>query len=258
MIGNGGKTMIGRQARKTATATGTGKPGGLLRISKATQKGQPLKWFYTLERPGALGAPQEVAGDNDDWELAARPAQETEEQRTVREYLEPKITPQVQGSVATWLQENEPVKAAVSVAINMSDELFTDGKLMYLWTSGAADCVAVAAYSKAYGKAYLIHADRTSTGKVINGVRSLGDDVVVYLSNMYMKSAEMASQTGTVKDIVMDLSRAGINAVACYGTGYLAINGRTGEVLSWLPKPRPDPMDKKAMLKEQEELDNPK
>jgi hypothetical protein len=121
----------------------------------------------------------------------------------------------------------------------MDNQLTTEGQFKYLWSGGAADCVIVAIFSKKLKIAYLTHATRNSSGALGAVVDRMGLGAKVYLSCAYFGyGVEQASAQGTVQEIVGDLMREQAKVVACYGTGSLAINGRTGAVLSHFPKPR--------------------
>jgi hypothetical protein len=68
MIGSGGTSLKGSQARLKATETRP-KPGQPGKITQAVQTGSPLKWVYTVEWGSWLT--KQVAEDDDAYELVA-------------------------------------------------------------------------------------------------------------------------------------------------------------------------------------------
>ena len=208
-----------------------GPKGAPWKITKTAIKNGLLQ--YTVEWQGGLIS-KDVMEDDTEWHPANPPQLNPREQKTFN-YISTRIAQPVVGTVASWIQPNESADTAVSKGLKMTEEATTNDTLKYLWTGGAADCVAVGGYNN--NVAYLTHADRSSVGSAVQNVLALGNGVQVYLSNqMVQYGAQTAATSGMLQDIVEDLQKNNINA-AIYGTGRLALNGSTGAVLSQFPNP---------------------
>jgi hypothetical protein len=235
MIGDGGLALVGQFARRRGS--GSGKPGGAIKITGAAQDPTTRRWTYTVLVGGMF--PKPVAGDDDAWELHAAPQASPAELRA-RAAISARLARPAVGQVEGWVRDDEKAAEAISACVKMDSTAETGGALQYLWTAGAADCVAVAAYCAADGgRAVLEHATRSSCGNAAAFANTAGLGGRVYLASQYFRlGADAAAGQATVREIVLDLLDNGCNLVACYRSTRLAVNGRTGAVLSQFPMPK--------------------
>jgi hypothetical protein len=180
------------------------------------------------------GLQQQDVYEDAPWDLVAVATNPVE--LAVAQYIQPKISNPVIGDVAAWLQKGETPTEAISPCIEMNQEKYSDSTTNYPW-SGGADCIIVVAYHNR--RAYVTHATRVSCGNLVSGINNVGPQSKVYLSSQYFRlGAQSASEAGTVQDVISALQKSNFNVVAIYGSGQLAINARTGAVLSQFRKPR--------------------
>jgi hypothetical protein len=243
MIGNGGISLVGRKARKRQLiqrAAGGSLPPVLKpaapRVIKAAIFEQG-RWKYTLDMAG-LGDTA-VFGDDDNWELLEQTVDP--EQAALAQYIRTKVRPDVSGSITDWLQHGETAAVAIASGVAMNQSKLagpgggikqTDGA-MYLWSGGAADCIIVAVYSQANEMCQLTHATQLNRDDALELARRL-PDARIYLSSTKFANPDQAADSTVVKGIVGDCKKESDQkkVVAFYNSGKLAINGRTGAVLS--------------------------
>ncbi len=220
-IGDGGAENIGKFVQK--------KPSKVpWKIIAAVHK--DAGWEYEIDFRGL--AQKKVMGTDDDYEIMVPQVDPKAEK--VKPYIVGSKKAPVEGDVKNWIADDED-DGAISKCIMMNEELKSNEQIKYLWSGGAADCIIVSAYNN--GEAYMTHATRVSAGSVADIVKGFGGSV--YLSSQYFGlDPESAADAGTVQEIVGELVDKKVAITAMYGTGRLAINSKTGAVLSKFINPK--------------------
>jgi hypothetical protein len=227
MIGPGGLTLIGKWAAKQ-------QKGAPWEIKGAKQSGFPPKWQYTLDMRGLMQ--MTVAEDDSDWALIT-PKVDPQELE-LQNFIAARLAPDIKGDVNGWAVADEN-RFKISPCIKMDAGVFSDDETKYLWSGGAADCVIVGAHSVLQKRGYVMHTTRNTAADAGEQLMSLETDRKVYLASKYFSyGALQAAQAGTVQQVVAALKAKGIDIVNCYGSGRLAVNSVTGEILTEFCNPQ--------------------
>ena len=220
MIGNGGDANHALEVLKTGTAR---------RFRIVAQRQEPDgSWSYRLDDNLM---PIWVTGADPLYDVVP-PVPLTPAEQAVSAFVAATVQAGPAGSVAAWVPAGDDPKAYAFDAAMGGYEI-SKGPAYILWSGGAADCVIVAAHSGQRG--YLAHRDRQTpdAATLVQQVGALGAAPSVWLaSSGFAAGADQAATNGLLFDTITALQAAGLVISGVYSTRQLALNCKTGAVLT--------------------------